>query len=163
VGVTRHGGIPPWDDDNDLGYVHLEGTQDIVEGLGEAFRKENLTLQRNRTGAYWQLGENAPGEVISPHHIDLFPYFLESGVYVNADPRFRSASGGAMCNTTYTPEELFPLDELPFYDGTIPVPAKPGTVLDRALGKDWRRRAVVRTPGKPLDYVSFDIRDFSPA
>lgn len=162
LGALRHGGMLPWDDDIDLGYIFTG--EDPFEKLTDDFRRVGLTLQRNRTNAYWQLGENEPGTVISPQHIDIFPYHLDagSGLLVNADPRFRVAAEGPMCNTSYKIEELFPITPVMFYADMLPAPVKATAVLDRALGKDWRTRAVVRVPGSQKS-ETFIIKDFSPA
>lgn len=162
LGVDRHRGIIPWDDDIDLGYV-ADGN-DPVEPLVEAFKEEGLTLQRNRTDAYWQIGTNEPGKTISDTHLDLFPFTCEDGkTYVNADERFQDETPDcpdAHCNIRFSAEELFPLREMPFYDDQVLVPAKAEEVLARALGPSYRTEARIRTDDGA---VSYRIQDFYPA
>lgn len=165
VGLKRQGGIIPWDDDIDLGYVFPEDGRDPVAGLADEFAKVGLTLQRNRTNAYWQIGVDLPKSPTGPVHecIDLFPYHLDagSGFYLNADPRFRQENpDGTECNTKYTFDELLPLADAPFYEDVVPVPAKADAVLDRALGREWKTIAVVRSVGATR---RFPIADYSPA
>lgn len=162
LGAVRHRGIIPWDDDVDLGYV-ADGN-DPVERLTAAFREKGLTLQRNRTDAYWQIGTNVPGATISDTHLDLFPFAREDGkTYVNADERFQDETPDcpdAHCNIRFTAEELFPLREVDFYGEQVHIPAKSEEVLARALGPDYRTEARIRTTNGT---VSYKIQDFYPA
>lgn len=172
LGMYRHrpdgshrGGMIPWDDDGDLAYLRVGGV-DSVAALGPAFAAVGLTLQRNRTDAYWQVGTNAAGETISPVHIDVFSYggSPETG-YTLDDPRFATEepdSSWAHCNTRYAHDELFPLDRSwYFYDVPIPMPAAPEPVLRRSLGENFMTVAKVRLPSGGL--LTFDLKDRSPA
>ncbi len=164
LGVARHGGIIPTDDDIDLGYVIRKGEGDPVAPLVDDFRGEGLTLQRNRTDAYWQVGTNQPGERISPIHIDLFSYREDaSGGYIVDDERFRvEKPGTADCNNQFLKGELFPLVPRAFYDEAVLVPWKAEEVLRRSLGEDCMRIIRTRRPdGSPGPTAT--LTDFSPA
>ncbi|MFA6165799.1 MAG: aminotransferase class I/II-fold pyridoxal phosphate-dependent enzyme [Gemmatimonadaceae bacterium] len=170
LGMLRHGGMIPTDDDGDLAYRRGEDGHDPLAGCVEAFRERGLTLQRNRTDAYWQVGTNEPGATISPVHVDLFSYRLAvdpvdgAQRYLLDDVRFREedpASSQAHCNTKYTPRELFPLvDGFRFYDLEIPMPRESEAVLRRALGEDCLRVMRVRTPA---GVVEVPLTDFTAA
>jgi histidinol-phosphate aminotransferase len=173
LGMFRHrtahvdGGMIPWDNDGDLAYLRTD-REDPLAQLVRAFAEEGLTLQRNRTDAYWQAGTNLPGEKISPVHIDIFSYRAypapaSGGLlrYLLDDERFRFEtpdSSQADCNTSYTHDELFPLDySYKFYDHTIAMPAQSEKVLRRALGNNFMTEAKVRTPEGSL--IVFTLRD----
>jgi histidinol-phosphate aminotransferase len=174
LGMFRHrsglipGGAVPWDDDGDVAYARGPGGEDPLAALGDAFAAARLTLQRNRTGAYWQAGVNAPGTAISPVHIDIFSYSAsgEGGDlrYVLDDERFCEEDPGspqAHCNTKYAHAELFPLSTAyRFYDLVIPMPAESERVLRRALGDDFMRVARIRAPG---GLVELPLEDLTPA
>jgi len=167
LGMVRHGGMIPWDDDADLSYVRTETGADPVADLVPAFRTVGLTLQRNRTDAYWQVGTNEPGRLISPAHVDLFTrrrVVVGGAVYFETeDPRFRDEapnSPNADCNTRYAEDELFPLRTGRFYDQPICIPARAEAALARALGPDYMAAARVRTPSGPREHA---LTDFSPA
>jgi len=162
LGVRRHAGMIPTDDDGDLAYERT-ADRDPAATLVCAFASKGLTLQRNRTNAYWQIGTNAIGKTISPVHIDLFSYTKVQGRYILDDPRFAKEepdSKQAHCNTSYSPEELFPLKKELFYDMEINMPAQTDTVLRRSLGDDYMKIMRIRTDGGA---VEAELRDYSPA
>jgi hypothetical protein len=159
----------PTDDDVDLAYlVEPPGAGgDPLPELVGAFRSEGLTLQRNRTDAYWQIGTNPPGGPISEAHVDLFGYRRRpgegGGAFVLEDPRFSEedpASPEAHCNTRYGPDELFPLQAGQFYDQPIRVPFRSHRALLRALGPDCME--VMRARARPGLRV-VELVDFGPA
>jgi histidinol-phosphate aminotransferase len=172
LGIVRHeGGIMQWDDDADLAYSLGPSGEDAVGSLVAKFAAGGLTLQRNRTGAYWQVGTNPPGFTISPIHIDIFSYSLEGmgddARYVLGDPRFREeepTSARAHCNTKYKPDELFPLKIVRFYDYYMRIPHKSSEVLARSLGADYNTIAKIRTGGPDSETcMIYEIRDKTPA
>lgn len=170
IGALRHGGPLPWDDDFDLGY---DATKAHVKNVEDALAQRGLTLQRNRTGAYWQIGTQKPGEKISDVHVDLFPFYRVRGKdgdeYVNADPRFAVEapdSPHAHCNTRYRLAAGAPFAiKYVLFDGELtPVPENAEAALDRALGPRWRTHAVVRGQGSTAPIVAkFELTDFAPA
>lgn len=164
LGAARHKGIIPWDNDIDISY--LIDDMDQILCLKDHFKCRNLTLQRNRTHMYWQVGVNPPGYPISPVHIDIFPYYLREGKYINSDPRFREeAPHTALCNTSFTEDELLPLTELDFYEHKLPAPKSYEKVLERSLGSNWKTHGKIETKeyDKDVGIIEYELYEFAPA
>ena len=136
-----------------------------LEQISLRISEFGYVIQKNRTGAYWQIGDNPEGERISMNHIDLFLFKLDlrTQQYVCCDVRYRQPDvEGVTCNLTFSRNELFPLRQVAFYDLTVPIPNESEKLLDRAFApNDWRAAAKIRRTNLPP--LSFDLEDFGAA
>lgn len=162
IGFVRNHDIILWDDDIDLMYY---GSLELLgsDAVAEIARKHGITMKLNRTGAYWQVWRDdiaeQPGVPASTNgasdiHIDIFPYVLIDGKYVNNDTRFRVNIDG-QCNPVIQVRDgvpssfvcpMFPMHHL------VNVPCDILSILNTSLDPDFLYEAKLIRDGTVYEY-----------
>lgn len=163
LGLYRHGGIIPWDEDIDLG-IRLEDEEKLISSIN-VFSKYGVGLKRNRTGVYWQVDNNvgSMSTLLDPSvHIDIFLYEREGDCLYNTDIRFRDNNvGSGHCNMVYDIKFLYPLTPRVLFDGVfVSSPCHVKEILDMNLGGSYMSTAIVKNR-LSNDIFSIDLEDKS--
>lgn len=153
LGIHRHKGIIPWDNDIDIGI--LDKDVDNLLSLRTYFEHVGLRIKLNRTKCYYQIDfidDIVDNTKTNDIHIDIFPYKNVGNKLLNVDPRFVE-NDHFRCNFRYNPTELFPLYSIKLYKVLdVFVPSNIKKILDDNILSDYENVACLSDTNDVMEY-----------
>ena len=145
LGAVRHRGLIPWDTDTDI-LIAEKDKYRVIEVLSKVLPSNYSVMedQDDIVGSIVRVNLSESNTL----HIDLFTYIEKANNIVFGYER------------KFNKEDIFPLQQIPFYDFKLFAPLNIEKQLKTFYGEDYMKCAYKQWA---LDKTKFKITDFTPA
>jgi len=139
LGIVRHGGLIPWDDDLDV--CILQKDERKLTELSSVFDEEGLCVQRTQPYAWKIFSRHDSVPINNSNYTHRFPFcdvFVmskQAGRYMLCDKTGRNA----WPDEVYTVEQINGVEKRAFGNVLLPCPGRPTDYLTGTYGPGWNK------------------------
>lgn len=153
IGVARHGGLIPWDDDVDI--VVSKSAYDMLMKLKPEFEKVGIGIEKMNMVAVEVIKLYALSEKSIMPLVWKFSWpFIDVFYYIDKGDTIDISSTESINMYNFKKEDIFPLKTFNLYDVPVSIPNNPKNILDKEY-PGWDKKAY-SSPFRHIDHTTIN-------